>query len=118
MNRKKNYRDKEYRPPRWIWIFILIGTITIPIVLIFLAGSKFNLTNAFLAAFSAFGGIVLILFGTYQIFKSYKSKIDKNIEKKPSDHRLFVIGIIFTGLNPYFFIWWLTVAAQLIIIAF
>lgn len=66
----------------------------------------------------ALGGIVLILFGTFQIFKSYKSKIDKNIEKKPSDHRLFLIGIIFTGLNPYFIIWWLTVGAQLIIIAF
>jgi len=60
MNRKENHKDKEYRPPRWIWIFILIGTITIPIVLIFLAGSEFNLTNAFLAAFSAFGIIALV----------------------------------------------------------
>jgi hypothetical protein len=60
MNRKKNDRDKEYRPPRWISIFILIATITIPIVLIFLAGSEFNLTNAFLAAFSAMGIIALV----------------------------------------------------------
>ncbi len=64
------------------------------------------------------GGIVLILFGTFQIYKSILSKSEKETEKKPSHHRLFLIGIIFTGLNPYFIIWWLTVGAQLIIIAF
>jgi hypothetical protein len=60
MNRKKKNRDKEYRPPRWISIFILIATITIPIALICLAGAEFNLTNAFLAALSAIGVIALI----------------------------------------------------------
>jgi threonine/homoserine/homoserine lactone efflux protein len=64
------------------------------------------------------GGIVLILFGTFQIFKIYFTKSEKQKEKKPSKHKLFLIGIIFTGLNPYFIIWWLTVGAQLIIIAY
>ena len=30
---------------------------------------------------------------------------------------LFFLGIIFTGLNPYFIIWWLTAGARLIILA-
>lgn len=64
------------------------------------------------------GGIVLIIFGIFQVFKSYFSKFKLQSDKKPSRHHLFLIGIIFTGLNPYFIIWWLTVGAQLIIIAF
>jgi threonine/homoserine/homoserine lactone efflux protein len=64
------------------------------------------------------GGTVLIIFGLYQIFKSYISKNNIEFERKTSQKKLFFIGIIFTGLNPYFIIWWLTVGAQLIIIAF
>ena len=30
---------------------------------------------------------------------------------------MFLLGMAFTGLNPYFLIWWLTVGAQLILIA-
>jgi hypothetical protein len=60
MNREKNNRDEEYRPPRWISIFILVGTIIIPILLILLAESEFNLTNTFLAAFSVLGIVALV----------------------------------------------------------
>ena len=62
------------------------------------------------------GGIVLIAFGLYQILTSIKKH---NLEKKElvSTHRLFVIGILFTALNPYFIIWWLTVGSNLILIA-
>jgi threonine/homoserine/homoserine lactone efflux protein len=41
----------------------------------------------------------------------------KNKKKAPSYRHLFFIGVVFTGLNPYFIIWWLTVGAQLIIIS-
>lgn len=64
------------------------------------------------------GGIVLIFFGIFQIYKSNLSKSKEQIDKKPSHQHLFLIGVIFTGLNPYFIIWWLTVGAQLIIIAY
>jgi len=64
------------------------------------------------------GGIVLIIFGIMQIYKSYFSK-EKDIfkEEKKSTKNLFFIGLAFSGLNPYFLVWWLTVGAQLIIIA-
>ncbi len=63
-----------------------------------------------------FGGIVLIIFGLYQIVGSVKKKdiIEKRVV---SSHRLFFIGILFTMLNPYFIIWWLTVGSNLILIA-
>jgi len=63
------------------------------------------------------GGIFLIVFGIVQIrnsalFKSMESKL-----KKSSFHHLFFIGLAFTGLNPFFIIWWLTVGAELILIS-
>lgn len=63
------------------------------------------------------GGIVLIAFGAFQIRNSIISKPDKIKNPKSSYRHLFLIGLAFTGLNPYFILWWLTVGAQLIIIA-
>jgi len=34
-----------------------------------------------------------------------------------SSYGLFVIGLLFTGLNPYFILWWLTVGSNLILLA-
>jgi len=63
------------------------------------------------------GGVTLVVFGLYQIRNSIRHK-DNNYEKeKTSFHRLFFIGLVFTGLNPYFILWWLTVGAQLILIS-
>ena len=62
------------------------------------------------------GGIVLIAFGLYQVLSSLRKN---DLEKKAvvSSHRLFVIGVLFTGLNPYFIFWWLTVGSNLILLA-
>ena len=63
------------------------------------------------------GGIVLIIFGLFQIRNSLQSPQSISQEKTVSNRHLFVIGLLFTGLNPYFVLWWLTVGAQLIIIS-
>ena len=63
------------------------------------------------------GGIVLIIFGAFQIRKYIISKPEELIRPKSSYKHLFLIGLAFTGLNPYFILWWLTVGAQLILIA-
>jgi threonine/homoserine/homoserine lactone efflux protein len=63
------------------------------------------------------GGIVLIAFGTIQIYNSIKFNQDKAKKDQSSYRHLFLIGLAFTGLNPYFILWWLTVGAQLIIIS-
>jgi threonine/homoserine/homoserine lactone efflux protein len=62
------------------------------------------------------GGIVLIIFGLYQIIGALRITQQ---DKAPvvSSHRLFIIGIVFTALNPYFIIWWLTVGSTLILLA-
>jgi threonine/homoserine/homoserine lactone efflux protein len=63
------------------------------------------------------GGSVLLLFGAMQIKKSILATTNELIKPKKSSHHLFFIGVLFTGLNPYFILWWLTVGAQLIILA-
>jgi threonine/homoserine/homoserine lactone efflux protein len=62
------------------------------------------------------GGIVLLFFGVYQLSSLLKKK---KTQEKPaaSSHQLFFIGILFTALNPYFIIWWLTVGSNLILLA-
>jgi threonine/homoserine/homoserine lactone efflux protein len=63
------------------------------------------------------GGLALIIFGLLQIYFSFKEKKGEKKQNIPSYHRLFFMGIILTGLNPYFIIWWLTAGAKLIIIS-
>ena len=63
------------------------------------------------------GGTVLIAFGAFQIRKYLISKPEALTKPKSSYKHLFLIGLAFTGLNPYFILWWLTVGAQLILMA-
>ena len=63
------------------------------------------------------GGVVLIAFGIIQIHNSIKFNQDEAKKDQSSYRHLFLIGLAFTGLNPYFILWWLTVGAQLIIIS-
>ena len=64
------------------------------------------------------GGVVLIAFGIIQIYNSLRPR-SKSIQRdsETSSQRLLLIGLAFTGLNPFFIIWWLTAGAQLIIIS-
>ncbi len=63
------------------------------------------------------GGIVLVIFGASQIHGSLRAKFGEPPGRKEASRNLFLMGLAFTGLNPFFIIWWLTAGAQLIIIA-
>ncbi len=63
------------------------------------------------------GGVVLLVFGALQIRGSFVSKSDEVRSKPRASRSLLLIGLAFTGLNPYFIIWWLTIGANLILFA-
>lgn len=63
------------------------------------------------------GGIVLIIFGGFQLRNAMKQNIEEHSPKQPKTSRLFLIGMLLTGFNPYFIIWWLTIGAQLILLS-
>jgi threonine/homoserine/homoserine lactone efflux protein len=60
------------------------------------------------------GGGALLIFGFLQIREALTPKTAvSNMEKIPSKNPI-LLGILFTGLNPYFIIWWLTAGMPLI----
>jgi threonine/homoserine/homoserine lactone efflux protein len=60
------------------------------------------------------GGTALLVFGFLQIREAFTLKSNvSNVEKIPSKNPL-LLGVVFTGLNPYFIIWWLTAGMPLI----
>ena len=61
------------------------------------------------------GGAVLLIFGAMQILSSFSSKSNEVKPKQMTTRKLLLIGLAFTGLNPYFIIWWLTIGANLIL---
>ena len=70
-----------------------------------------------LEAFPAFkptigivGGITLIAFSIIQIIFAIKKK-QSTVETR---HSPLLIGIIFSALNPFFIIWWLTIGMKMI----
>lgn len=99
-------------------IFSVAHTLVEFSVIMFLAFGLLAVRNeAFIRdSIGLLGGTVLIIFGIYQIRDSLKVR---QVETKPqtSAHRLFFIGVLFTALNPYFIIWWLTVGSTLILLA-
>ena len=60
------------------------------------------------------GGVALLFFGVLQIRESWKPKSGQNRFSGILVRNPVLLGIVFTGLNPYFIIWWLTIGAQLI----
>jgi len=60
------------------------------------------------------GGVALIVFGVLQIHGSMNSKPIQSSRRRTRLENPFLIGSIFTGLNPYFILWWLTVGLKLI----
>ena len=61
------------------------------------------------------GGVVLLVFGAMQIRGSLKSKFSETRSGGVATRNLLLIGLAFTGLNPFFVVWWLTVGASLIL---
>ena len=60
------------------------------------------------------GGAALLGFGFFQIREGVTLKRDvQKKENMPSKNPL-LLGLLFTGLNPYFIIWWLTAGMPLI----
>ncbi len=61
------------------------------------------------------GGIALLLFGLLQIRGALKPEASSAGKVGTSLRHPLLIGTVFTALNPYFIIWWLTVGMTLIV---
>jgi threonine/homoserine/homoserine lactone efflux protein len=61
------------------------------------------------------GGLALLAFGLLQIKESLSSKPVETHEEKRAYKSHLLVGTVFTGLNPYFILWWLVPGAKLIL---
>ena len=60
------------------------------------------------------GGVALLFFGVLQIRESLVPKRGQTRFGGILVRNPVLLGIIFTGLNPYFIMWWLTIGIKLI----
>ncbi len=61
------------------------------------------------------GGLFLLIFGALQIRRFLKSKSDSSDYGGITSRNPLLLGLVLTGLNPYFIVWWLTVGSKLVV---
>jgi len=105
----------------WSGIKIAIGHTIIELPLIFLLSLPFtvfspvNITTSIIKIISFIAGIFLIAFGTLYVVRLIRSNevINSSIKSSRIENP-YLAGIMFTGLNPFFIIWWTTIGVKLI----
>ena len=61
------------------------------------------------------GGLFLLIFGAMQIRHFLTSESDTPDYGGITSRNPLLLGLVFTGLNPYFIVWWLTVGSKLVV---
>lgn len=88
------------------------GLVEVPLMALIYLGFVHFITGAgFRKAVALFGGLALLYLG-YGLFNVRRQVLE---DKKEITYGAFTAGAITTGANPYFFIWWATVGAALIL---
>ena len=76
-----------------------------------------HLSDAIFKFIGLTGGIFLLLFSVVQIISILKDKSNNSqtiINPKFNIKNSILVGFIFTLLNPFFLVWWLTIGSKLI----
>ena len=87
-----------------------------PLVLALSLGLSILLNPTSLRFIAVVGGAVLLIFALLQFLRASRkvevssTELPASWERRPG----VILGIVFTGLNPFFIIWWLTVGSALI----
>ncbi|MEM2254749.1 MAG: LysE family transporter [Candidatus Bathyarchaeia archaeon] len=104
----KGYEDKK----AGALIAVGHGAIEIPLILLLF----FGLSELFRSALTQkivglLGGVILIYMG----FGMLRKREEQNMDPQHLGYTSFVAGFVATAANPYFFLWWATVGATLIL---
>lgn len=86
--------------------------IEFPLIILLSIGLLTVINSQVLDIITLLGGIALISFG-FLTLKGIKKNQKIDNKKNKSNHPVY-IGILLTGLNPMFIIWWLTIGLKLI----
>jgi len=61
------------------------------------------------------GGLALLVLGALQIRDGFTSKSNTSSGSRAASKNPLFVGLVLTGLNPFFISWWLTIGADLIV---
>jgi threonine/homoserine/homoserine lactone efflux protein len=110
--------------PRWGWkggLWLSVGhtLVELPLVILVAVGLNIFINNPLLQLLTAgFGGTALLVFAGLQIRDALRSderaSTSESTRGRSSRHPLLA-GLVFTGLNPFFLVWWLTAGARLVV---
>lgn len=103
---------KSYRSP-WAGVWISLGhaVIEVPLILLIYFGfARFFENNVVQLVLSILGGGMIIWLGI-GMFRA-RSKVVR--EGKDLPYSAFTAGILTSGLNPFFLLWWATIGSMLI----
>lgn len=90
------------------------GIVEFPLMILIYVGFAWIFTSATTkTVIGLVGGVMLVYLGV-QMFKARRSLVS---EGKDLPYNSTVAGIATTGANPYFFLWWATIGASLILAA-
>ena len=110
----------------WTSFFIVLGhcILELAVVISFVFGILKYLENPILLkAIGLFGGIFLLYLGSnilYSVFKKkmrvdFKSAVKKNSMNRKSTFVVTLKGITISLVNPYWYIWWISIGAAFLI---
>jgi len=103
----KGYKDKS----AGIWIALAHGAVEFPLIaLIYFGLGGFFEDKAVMAIIGLAGGAVLIYMG----WGMFSHRNDNPGKEKYLPQHPFMVGLITSLSNPYFFLWWATVGLLLI----
>jgi len=103
---------KSYRTP-WAGVQISLGhaVIEVPLILLIYFGfARFFENNVVQIALSIIGGGMIIWLGI-SLFRA-RTKVGQG--GKDSPYSAFTAGILTSGLNPFFLLWWVTIGSMLV----
>ncbi len=87
------------------------AVVEVPLILIIYFGfARFFQHDVFRLALSLLGGGVLIWLGI-DLFRSRRQAISDARDRR---YNSFIAGIVMSGLNPFFILWWATIGGMLI----
>ncbi len=105
----------------WSGIKIAIGHTIVEVPLIILYSLPLIVFTSSSTIFSMFkaisiiGGVSLIVFGIFYVVRTICKNDNLTATDKPFRiENPILAGILFTGVNPFFFLWWISVGVKLI----
>ncbi len=87
------------------------GLIEFPIMFVIFLGAGYLFTSQLTRAIISAGGGLLLLFLGWKMLLYVR----KEREENPVFHNPWILGAVVSASSPYFFLWWATVGASLII---